>query len=58
MGHYKGKTAVFGMVQRGGKMVARVVPTPPKSGDLLPHIRHHVLPATTVFTDEARYFRG
>jgi transposase len=57
-GHYKDKTAVFGMVQRGGKVVARVVPTPPQSGDLLPHIRHHVMPATTVFTDEARFYQG
>jgi transposase len=56
-GHYRRQTAVFGMVQRGGKVVAKVVATPPRSGDVLPHIRRHVMPATTVFTDEARIYR-
>jgi transposase len=61
-GHYAGKASVFGMVQRrgefGAKVVTKVVHTPPRSGDLLPHIRHHVMPATTVFTDEARFYQG
>lgn len=57
-GHYAGKTAVFGMVERGGRVLAKVVPTPPDSSDLLPHVRHHVMPATVVFTDEARFYQG
>ncbi len=42
-GHFKGKSAVFGMVQRGGKVVAKVVPSPARSGDILPHsgTSHH-----------------
>lgn len=56
-GHFRRKTAVFGMVERGGRVVAKVVRTPPRSGDVLPHVRRHVMPATTVFTDEARMYR-
>jgi transposase-like protein len=55
---WKGKTTVFGMVERGGKVVARVVPTPAKSSDILPHVMHRVMPATAIFTDEARYYDG
>src|SRR5207245_5171741 len=46
------KTAVFGMVERGGKVVARVVPQEfqaPAFG----HIEAHNLPASHIFTDEA-----
>ena len=55
-GHYQDKTMVFGMVERGGRVVARVVPSPPKSGDLLPHIRQRVLPKTMIFSDEATFY--
>jgi transposase len=55
-GHSKGRATVFGMVERGGKVVAKVVPTPAKSADLLPHVVHRVMPASIVFTDEARYY--
>ena len=61
MGHYKGKKSVFGMVQRrgesGSRVVAKVVPTPPRSGDVLPYVRRYVMPATAVFTDEARFYQ-
>ncbi len=61
-GHYAGKASVFGMVQRrgesGSRVVAKVIPTRPKSGDILRHVRHYVMPATTVFTDEARFYQG
>ena len=61
-GHYAAKASVFGMVQRrgesGSRVVAKVIPTRPKSGDILGHIRHYVMPATTVFTDEARFYQG
>jgi hypothetical protein len=43
---------VFGMVERGGKVVARHVPTS-QSVDLEPHIKEHVLPGSMVFTDYA-----
>jgi transposase len=55
-GKYKGKAMVFGMVERGGRVVAKVVPSPPKSGDLLPHIKTHVLPDTMIFSDEADFY--
>ena len=54
--HYQGKDTVFGMVERGGRVVARVVPTPAESGDLLPQIQSRVLPATMIFSDEAYFY--
>ena len=47
----KGKTVVFGMLQRGGDIVVEVVPNR-KSGTLLPIIRDNVKPHTEVHTDE------
>jgi transposase len=55
-GRFKGKATVFGMVERGGKVVAKVVPTPAKSVDILPHVVRRIMPASTVFTDEARFY--
>lgn len=47
----KGKTVVFGMVERGGEVITRVV-----SGRgefvLVPHILENVLPGTRIATDE------
>jgi transposase-like protein len=54
--HYKGKTAVLGMVERGGRVVTKVLPTPPKSSDILPHVRAKVMPRSMIFTDEARFY--
>jgi transposase-like protein len=45
------KTPVFGMVERGGRVVARVTPNV-KAETVYPIIREHVLPESTVFTDE------
>jgi transposase-like protein len=45
------KTPVFGMVERKGRVVARVTPNV-KAETLYPIIREHVLPESTVFTDE------
>src|ERR1700722_16611752 len=42
-----GKTAVFGLVERGG----RVVPNT-QGATLIPHIRQRVLPQSVIFTDE------
>lgn len=54
--HYQGKASVFGMVERGGRVRATVIPTPVASGDILPQIRDKVLPKTMVFTDEAKFY--
>lgn len=54
--HYQGKTTVFGMVERDGRVAARVVSTPAKSGDLLPEVGARVLPSTMIFTDEAYFY--
>jgi transposase len=51
------KSVVFGMVQRGGNVVARVVPDV-KSKTLLPHMIERVLPASTIFTDELNSYNG
>jgi transposase-like protein len=45
------KTTVFGMVERGGRVVAKVTPDA-KSSTVFPIIHEHVLPASTVYTDE------
>src|SRR5436305_1232189 len=50
------KTPVFGMVQRGGKVAAHIVPS--KFQDpAFRHIEARVLPETTVYTDEAAAYR-
>lgn len=46
-----GKIAVFGAVERQGKVMAVTVPNVDRV-TLLPHIRKHVIPASTVYTDE------
>src|SRR5271165_5190632 len=47
----KDKTTVFGMVERGGRVKA-VVADDRKKDTLMPIIRKHVLPESTVFTDD------
>lgn len=54
------KTPVHGMVQRGsegkhGKVVAKVV-TDTKADTLIPRAKMHILPASTVFTDEMKSY--
>lgn len=51
------KTKVFGMVERGGRVVARIVPDR-EAATLLPHVRTRVLPEATIFTDEWRSYRA
>lgn len=51
------KTTVMGLVERGGRVRAFVVPTNRK-GDLMPHITTRVLPKETVYTDELRSYDG
>jgi transposase len=45
------KTPVFGMVERGGRVIARVTPDA-KMASLYPIIHEHVMPASTVYTDD------
>lgn len=49
------KTGVLGMVERGGKIITRVIPDV-KSATLMGHITEHVAPGTTVSTDELRSY--
>jgi transposase-like protein len=49
------KTAVFGMVQRKGRVVALAVPSV-ESRTLLDHFQERVLPGSTIFTDELRQY--
>jgi len=45
------KTAVFGAVERKGKVIAMKVPNTDRI-TLMPHIQKNVAPTTTVYTDE------
>jgi len=51
------KVPVFGVVQRGGRVMAVVVPNVRKA-TLMPHLTKRVLPAGTVFTDELKSYNG
>jgi len=50
-----GKTTVFGMMERGGRVRAFVVPDH-KRKTLLPHIFEHVSPDATVYTDALKSY--
>ncbi len=51
------KTPVFGMVERGGKVSAHVVPS--TQGETLgAHVEARVLPSAVIFTDEAPTYVG
>lgn len=51
----KGKTVVFGMVERGGDVIARVVPNRAEF-TIVPHILQNVRRGTRVATDEHRSY--
>lgn len=51
------KTTVFGMVERGGRVRAEVVPSR-RASTLMPHVERRVLPASIVFTDEHKAYDG
>ena len=53
----KKKTPVFGMVQRGGKVSAYVVPST-EGATLGAHVEARVLPASVIYTDEAPVYVG
>lgn len=46
------KAKVFGMVQRGGKIAAKVVPST-QSATVMAHVTPRVLPGSMVYTDES-----
>lgn len=52
-----GKTPVFGMAQRGGRVVATVVPDV-QSDTLKPIIQSHVEPSSVVYSDELASYDG
>ena len=52
-----GKTAVWGAVEREGRVVARVVPNV-TARTILPHVRQRIMPRSAIFTDEARIYRN
>lgn len=54
---YKDKTPVFGMLERGGKLIAKIVPDV-KSVTLKTLIYEHVMPSTTVHSDEWHAYNG
>src|SRR5947208_2239715 len=51
------KAAIFGMVERGGRVVAKVVPNASKLA-LLPQVKAHVLPETMIYSDEWTSYAG
>lgn len=51
------KVPVFGMVERGGRVMAVTVPNV-KAKTLMPHITKRVLPASTIYTDEFSVYNG
>src|SRR6266478_8503353 len=53
----KTKSPVMGMVERGGRVVARVIPDC-TSKTLLENVKQYVLPKSTVYTDELKSYGG
>jgi transposase-like protein len=53
---YSKKTAVFGMVERGGKLMTHVVPNA-RSATLLPLVGSHVLPGSRISSDDHGPYR-
>jgi transposase-like protein len=52
------KTAVAGIVQRRGKVVAKAIGRTAKSAPLMEMVKTHILPETTVYTDESLLYDG
>jgi transposase-like protein len=53
----KDKTAVMGILERGGKVITRVVPSTKKKA-LQSEIREHVLAGSALFTDSLKSYEG
>jgi transposase len=52
-----GKTPVIGVLERGGKVIAKAVPTVNMT-TILPHIRDHVAEGSVVLTDELHTYKA
>src|SRR6266513_3160716 len=53
----KDKTAVMGILERGGKVVTKVVPNTKKKA-LQNEVRHYVLAGSAIFTDALKSYEG
>jgi transposase-like protein len=53
----KDKTAVMGILERGGKIVTKVVPNRKKKA-LQSELREHVLACSAIFTDALKSYEG
>lgn len=53
----KKKTPIVGIVQRGGKVLARAIPAADKK-ELMPIIRKHVTAGSVIYTDEYPAYEG
>lgn len=53
----EGKTVVFGMLERGGEVMTKIVPDV-KKRTLQPIVSENVKTGSTVYTDELRSYRG
>ena len=51
------KVPVFGIVERRGRVIAVTVPNA-RRATLMPHVRRHVIPASTIYTDEFKSYNG
>jgi transposase-like protein len=56
-GKSEGERTVFGMVERGGRVVVRHVHDA-KAETLMPHVVEHITPESMVFTDEYPSYSG
>ena len=54
---FANKTAIAGIVERRGRVIAKALPDRTGSS-LLPMIREHVVPKSTIYTDEAYTYDG
>jgi transposase len=52
-----GKVPVLGMVERGGRVLTRIVPDA-SAASLMPLVKQHVFPRSMVYTDEWRPYSG
>ena len=51
------RTPVFGMVERGGRVIAKVIPNV-RHDTIMPHVKARVLPASIIYTDEHHVYDG
>jgi transposase-like protein len=57
LGGTRGKTAVLGMIERGGRVRAEVVPNTSRT-TLQPKVRKAIEPGASIYTDAALHYSG